>query len=51
MVPAGVEAVLQDHHGGQVVSDSGVVLDVVEPPGYVGPLLLFLHGEVHLQGR
>lgn len=51
VVAAGVDSVPQDHHGGQVVPDAGVVLYVIEPPRHVHVLLLLLDGQVHLRQR
>lgn len=49
VVAAGVNSVPQDRYGGQVVSDAGVVLHVVEPPRHIQVLLLLVHSQVHLR--
>lgn len=51
VVPAGVNSVLEHNYWREVVSDAGVVLDVVEPPRYVHVLLLLLDDQVHLGER
>lgn len=51
VVPAGVNSVPQYRDNGQVVSDSGVVLNVIEPSCHVGKLLLLLDSQIHLGGR
>lgn len=50
-MPAGVNSVPQYRDNGQVVSDSGVVLNVIEPSCHVGKLLLLLDSQIHLGGR
>lgn len=44
VVSAGVNSVPEHGYGREVVSDAGVVLDVVEPPRHVDVLLLLLNG-------
>lgn len=51
VVSAGVNSVPEHGYGREVVSDSGVVLNVVEPPCHVYILLLLLDGQVHLAER
>lgn len=48
VVSAGVNPIPEHSYGGEVVSDAGVVLNVVEPPCHVHILLLLLDGQVHL---
>lgn len=51
MVSAGVNSVPEHGYGREVVSDSGVVLNMVEPSCHVYILLLLLDGQVHLAER
>lgn len=51
VVSAGVDSVPEHNYWREVVSDTGIVLDVVEPPRHIQVLLLFLDGQVHLSER
>ncbi len=51
MESAGVNSVPEHSYGREVVSDAGVVLNVVEPSCHVQILLLLLDGQVHLRGE
>lgn len=48
---AGVNSVPEHSYRREVVSDAGVVLNVVEPSRHVHILLLLLDGQVHLGKR
>lgn len=48
VVPAGVNSVPEHNYWREVVSDAGVVLNVVEPPRHIHVLLLLLDGQVNL---
>lgn len=49
VVFAGVNSVPEHNYGREVVSDAGVVLDVVEPSRHIHILLLLLDGQVHYE--
>lgn len=51
VVSAGVNSVPEHSYGREVVSDAGVVLNVVEPSCHVHILLLLLDGQLHLGER
>lgn len=51
VVFAGVKSVPGHNYGREVVSDAGVVLNVVEPSRHIHVLLLVLDGQVHLGER
>lgn len=51
MVSAGVNSVPEHNYGREVVSDAGVVLNVIEPSRHIHVLLLLLDGQVHLDER
>lgn len=49
VVSAGVNSVPEHGYGREVVSDAGVVLNVVEPSCHVHILLLLLDGQLHYE--
>lgn len=51
MVSAGVNPVPEHSYGREVVSDAGVVLNMVEPSRHIHIQLLLLDGQVHLGER